>query len=605
MREIFFNPFFEYNKMPQGAVAKNTDIQLRISFHQSFNIWNLCVILKSDNKGIEKIFPLSYEKTDFYNVYKVVFQIEEPDIYWYYFRFNDCYGEHFVCCDINMDAYLTDEVTYSFQLSIHNGFKKNLKWFKGGVMYQIMPDRFCNLDNNYCHENGWMHHNFDEHPQYLPIHGKILNNDFFGGNLKGITSKLDYLKELGVKAIYLNPISLAFSNHRYDTADYLKLDPMLGCEEDFVNLCLEAKKRKIGIIIDGVFNHTGSNSRYFNKDNTFDEVGAYQSQDSKYYSWYRFIDYPNKYWCWWDFDTLPSINQNSSFVDFICDEVIPKWIGLGASGYRLDVVDELNSEFVERISQAVKKANPRAILIGEVWEDASNKEAYGSRRRYFDGKELDSVMNYPLRKAIIEFVCFGNVYHIRNTIRSLINNYPKEVLDALMNILGTHDTERILSVCGNVSFYQMDKVEIANYRMDKSLYNDAIKRLKMAAILQFTLPGVPCIYYGDEAGVEGYKDPYCRKTFPWHNINQDLHDFYVKLGQIRNENKDFIDGKYKEIFADDSRLCFRRGDLIYVLVNNSNEAVYYDIDAIDLISGEQGTYFSIYPHTARILKRCL
>lgn len=605
MRDIFFNPFFEYNKSPQGAIIKNGIVTLRVSFIQSYNIWNLNVILKSDSKGIEKTFPLFYEKTDNFNIFKTEFSLDEADIYWYYFSFEDCYGTHYICCDINMDATLTDEVTYSFQLSVHNGFKKDLKWFKGGVMYQILPDRFYNLDNNYCHPNGWMHKEWDEHPQYLPIHGKILNNDYFGGNLKGITAKLDYIKKLGVKAIYLNPISLAYSNHRYDTADYLELDPMLGTEEDFINLCAEAKKRKIGIIIDGVFNHTGSNSRYFNREGSFDELGAYQSKESKYYSWYKFIDYPNRYHSWWGFDTLPAINQKSSFVDFVCNEVIPKWIGLGASGYRLDVVDELNSEFVERISKAVKKANPKAILIGEVWEDASNKEAYGSRRHYFDGNELDSVMNYPFRRAIIEFVCYGNVYNLRNTLRSIINNYPKEVLDCLMNVLGTHDTERILSVCGNVNFHRMDKVEIANYKMDRDQYKDAVERLKMAAILQFTLPGVPCIFYGDEAGVEGYKDPFCRKTFPWHNINKNLHNFYIKLGEIRKQNKEFIDGKYKEIYAEESLFAFRRGENIYVLVNNSNVDKYYDIDAVDLITGEKNTYFRIHPHTARILKRCL
>ena len=605
MRDIFFNPFFEYNKSPQGAIIKNGIVTLRVSFIQSYNIWNLNVILKSDSKGIEKTFPLFYEKTDNFNIFKTEFSLDEADIYWYYFSFEDCYGLHYICCDINMDAILTNEVTYSFQLSVHNGFKKDLKWFKGGVMYQILPDRFYNLDNNYCHPNGWMHKEWDEHPQYLPIHGKILNNDYFGGNLKGITAKLDYIKKLGVKAIYLNPISLAYSNHRYDTADYLELDPMLGTEEDFINLCSEAKKRKIGIIIDGVFNHTGSNSRYFNREGSFDELGAYQSKESKYYTWYRFIEYPNRYHSWWGFDTLPAINQKSSFVDFVCNQVIPKWIGLGASGYRLDVVDELNSEFVEKISKAVKKANPKAILIGEVWEDASNKEAYGSRRHYFDGNELDSVMNYPFRRAIIEFVCYGNAYNIRNTLRSIINNYPKEVLDCLMNVLGTHDTERILSVCGNVNFHRMDKVEIANYRMDKDQYKDAVERLKMAAILQFTLPGVPCIFYGDEVGVEGYKDPFCRKTFPWNNINKNLHNFYIKLGEIRKQNKEFIDGKYKEIYAEGSLFAFKRGENIYVLVNNSNVDKYYDIDAVDLITGEKNTYFRIHPHTARILKRCL
>ena len=201
MRDIFFIPYFEYNKTPQGAVKINTPIIMRISFQQSYNIWNLCIVLKSDSKGIEKIFPLFYEKTDFYNVFKVEFSLEEADIYWYYFKFDDCYGTHYVCCDINMDAILTDEITYSFQLSIHNGFKKDLRWFKGGVMYQIMPDRFCNLDNNYCHENGWMHKSFDEHPAYLPVHGIILNNDYL------LLNYLNFLLSYQERFITLQKIS--------------------------------------------------------------------------------------------------------------------------------------------------------------------------------------------------------------------------------------------------------------------------------------------------------------------------------------------------------------------------------------------------------------
>lgn len=602
MKDIYFNPFFEYNKVPSGAVKINDKITMRISISKGFNIWNLSLILKSDSTNEFFIYPLFFEYDDGFNVYKVEFSIPVADIYWYNFKFDDCYGTHYIIPDNNMDACLSDDLYLSFQLSVHNELNKNLDWFKGGVMYQILPDRFCNVDNNYCHDNCYMHKDWNEHPSYLPVNGKILNNDFFGGNIKGIISKLDYLESLNVKAIYLNPISLSLSNHRYDTADYLTLDPTLGTEEDFRKLCLLAKKRKMGIILDGVFNHTGSNSIYFNRENLFNEVGAYQSKESKYYDWYRFIDYPNKYYCWWDFDTLPDVNQSSSFVDFVTQKVIKKWIRLGASGYRLDVVDELNSHFVEEIRKSIYEENKNAILIGEVWEDASNKEAYGVRRHYFEGNELDSVMNYPLRRAIINFVCFKDSISLRNTLRQLVNNYPKEVLDSLMNILGTHDTERILSVCGNINFSRMDRVEIANFKMDKHQYNDAIKRLKIAAILQYTLPGVPCIYYADEVGMEGYKDPFCRKTFPWDNINNDLLDLYKKLGQIRND-KAFFDGKYYELFAGDKTFGFRREN-IYILANVSNESIYYDINAYDMITEERNTRFEIKPLTARILKRC-
>lgn len=603
MKEIFFNPFFEYNKAPLGAVLEGKEITIRISITQTFNIWNLVLLVHPDDSKEEYIYPLNFEETKDYNIYSVKFALFRPGLFWYNFCFEDCYGKHYICMDENMDSILTDSITKSFQLSVYKDFISELSWFKGNVMYQIMPDRFFKQGEVIVHDDGYLHENWYEHPSYLPVNGKIRNNDYFGGNIKGITSKLDYLDELNVKAIYLNPISLAFSNHRYDTADYLTIDPMLGTDKDFTDLCDKAKEKEMGVIVDGVFNHTGSDSIYFNKLGKFKEVGAFQSIDSPYHKWFKFIKFPNKYHCWWDFDTLPSVNQHSGYIDFITNKVVKKYMNLGASGYRLDVVDELSNSFVEKISKSMKEEKKESILIGEVWEDASNKIAYGHRRSYFNGHQLDSVMNYPLRKAIIDFVLEKDAIGLRNQIRKLINNYPKHVLDSLMNILGTHDTPRILSVCGNVQFSSMSKDEQARFSLVDERLKMAIQRLKLAIVLQYTLPGVPCIYYGDEYGLQGYKDPFCRKTMPWDRGNEEIHDFYIKLGNIRKENKEFVDGEYLELFTRYGVIAYRRND-IYILVNNNEESIYYDLVAEDLITNEKGSHFEIKGMSARILKRC-
>ena len=291
--------------------------------------------------------------------------------------------------------------------------------------------------------------------------GKVLNNDFFGGNIRGILEKLDYLQSLHVTVLYLNPIFRSFSNHRYDTGNFMEIDPTFGTEEEFARLVEECRKRGIRIMLDGVFNHTGDDSLYFNKYGRYPGVGAYQSKDSKYYAWYNFIHYPEKYSAWWGIDNLPAVNEECpSYADYITGEngVIRYWLKYSLGGFRLDVADELPDEFIEKIRQAVKAADPEAVVLGEVWEDASNKIAYSKRRKYFWGKELDSVMNYPLKDAIIQFILSGDTSLFRQTVAMLRDNYPKSVLDSLMNILGTHDTARILTALGGVHAYTKDEM---------------------------------------------------------------------------------------------------------------------------------------------------
>lgn len=479
----------------------------------------------------------------------------EPGLYFYWFRL----GGRRAALGEDRNAEFSDSAS-AYQILVYRECFATPAWFKGGIMYQIFPDRFFKSGEILVEKGKWLHRDWYETPEFRPNEkGKILNNDFFGGNFRGILKKLDYLQSLHVTVIYLNPIFRAFSNHRYDTGDYMQLDPMLGSEEDFAALVSECGKRGIRLILDGVFNHTGDDSRYFNKYGTYDEIGAYQSKDSKYYSWYNFRHFPDKYDSWWGIDVLPAVNENCpSYIDFITGEngVLRRWMKYPLGGFRLDVADELPDEFVAKIRSAVKSANGDAVVIGEVWEDASNKIAYSTRRKYFQGEELDSVMNYPLKDAIINFVVSGNTSLLRRTVGMLLDHYPKCVLDSLMNILGTHDTVRVLTALGGVCAY--NKEEMAVLKLSAEQRAVATERLKIAAILLYTFFGVPCIYYGDEIGMEGYSDPFCRKPFAWDLIDEDILSHYRWLGELRSRYTVFRDGDYRELYHDDNCIVFER-----------------------------------------------
>ncbi len=480
-----------------------------------------------------------------------------------------------------------------WQILVYREGYKTPDWLKGGVMYQIFPDRFYKSGDVTVGRGKWLHKSWDEAPEYRAnAQGKVLNNDFFGGNLKGIREKLGYLSSLGVTVLYLNPIFKAYSNHRYDTGDYMTIDPILGTEEDLAALLADCKARGIRVILDGVFNHTGDDSLYFNKYGNYKETGAYQSKDSKYYPWYTFRCFPDSYDSWWGIDVLPAINESCpSYIEFITGEdgVLRHWLRAGVGGWRLDVADELPDEFVEKIRAAVKSESSEAVLIGEVWEDASNKIAYSNRRRYFQGNELDSVMNYPLKNAIIHFVTTNDSSMLRETIAMLRDNYPKAVQDSLMNILGTHDTFRILTALGGVPVHS--KEEMSRTHLNEQQYADAKEKLKTASLLQFTLFGVPCIYYGDEIGMEGYADPFCRFPFAWNKMDEDLLRHYKKLSRIRNSLNVFKDSAYTELYADKNCIVFERRTQSEVAVIGINRGsnrfdLKYNGTLYELLSGD-------------------
>ena len=509
-------------------------------------------------------------------------KIHEIGLYFYNFKIE---GRGMISCGKLQRGILNERYPQAFSLTVCSDDYQTPEWFKGGVMYQIFPDRFCRMGTMPDINGRILREDWGGIPYYWPNEkGKVLNNDFFGGNFKGIQSKLDYLQQLGVSVIYLNPVFEAASNHRYDTSDYMKIDPFLGTSQDFSELIEAAKSKGIRIILDGVFNHTGDNSVYFNKYGNYPTLGAYQSKDSPYYDWYSFQEFPNKYASWWGIDILPEVNENSeSYQNFIFGEngVLKTWLSYGIGGYRLDVADELPDFFLKKLRKSVKESDHEAIIIGEVWEDASNKIAYSVRREYLQGYELDSVMNYPLKDAIIHYIQSENAVSLLNTVHMLIDHYPKQTLDCLMNILGTHDTARILTVLGGISCRNKDEMASESAYMTETEKQEAIEKLKMAAILQYTMPGVPCLYYGDENGMEGHIDPFCRQCFNWEQLDEALIKFYRRLGSIRKEYKEiFKDGEFQAIKAEDGLIFYKRVGQeknLYILVNNSSKRYQLDL----------------------------
>lgn len=438
-------------------------------------------------------------------------------------------------------------------------------WFGRGVTYQIFPDRFRRVslpDVSHMVGNRWLHQRWDEQPVFRPdANGQITNQDFFGGSLAGITEKLDYLKSLSVTTLYLNPIFEAASNHRYDTADYCAVDPLLGSEEDLQTLCREAHDRGMRVILDGVFNHTGSNSRYFNGEGWYPEPGAAQSRSSRWYNWFSFHPWPGDYDAWWGVRTLPAVNEDQpDYRDFIFgspDSVVRRWLRAGADGWRLDVADELPGDFIEGIRRAVDEEKPGAYLLGEVWEDGSNKIAYSRRRRYLLGRETHGLMNYPFRTALLQWLGGGDGAAFREAMETLRENYPPAAFYGAMNFLGTHDTPRILTLLGADSTPEAKDARAA-YRLSPAELKRGMARLRLAGMLLYTFPGSPTLFYGDEAGMQGFEDPLNRGTFPWGQEDEALTDFFRRLGALRQQRISLQTGGISYLLAQGGVLVIAR-----------------------------------------------
>lgn len=486
----------------------------------------------------------------------------------------------------NVDFTLSRESASRFRLLIYEPDFKTPLWFRGGVMYHIFVDRFCRGKGPVTLRQGsvWDPDWDGGHVQYNEYPGAPLaNNQFFGGNLWGIIEQLDALQLRGVTTLYLSPIFDAASNHKYDTGDYETVDPFFGGEAALSRLLTESARRGMHVILDGVFNHTGDDSRYFNRYGHYPDLGAYQSPASPYANWYTFLQYPDRYDCWWDVPILPRLNGNNPEVrDYFASEpgIAPTRIRQGISGWRLDVADELSNEFLDQFRQATHRAGAlreeQPLIIGEVWENAADKIAYGKRRRYFSGRQLDSVMNYPLRHALIAFVKEGDATRLYDTLVELYSSYPTQVCHCLMNLLGTHDTERILTVLGDPNIDDdRTNEQLADAHLDRTQYRTAVRRVKLAAAVLYTVYGVPSVFYGDDVGMQGHRDPFCRRPYPWGHEDLDLLAYFTCLGQLRAAHSVFADGAFRVLAHTPHALVYERknaSERLIIAANAGSEA---------------------------------
>ncbi len=540
---ILFDPFSAEFKTPFGTLVPGEPCSITLRIPQSCQTKKASLVLLAECGEEYASYHMKLQKkADGYEHYRADFALPFEGL-WFYRFLIETENEKFSLyrqglSDTNMEA---GEL---WQLSCVPKDFIPPEDFRGKVMYQIFPDRFykdgaCDLTGKLLPYT--VHENLRDVPEFLPdALGEVRNCDFFGGNLRGIEKKLDYLADLGVGVIYLNPIFKAWSNHRYDTADYKAIDEMLGTEEDLVSLCKAVHEKGMKIILDGVFSHTGNNSRYFDAKGVFGN-GAASNPDSPYRSWFEFQSYPDTYTSWWGITTLPcTCELDEGFLNYIIDDedsVIARWMRAGIDGWRLDVADELPDAFIARLRKRLKALRPDAILIGEVWEDASNKCSYGVRRQYFTAGELDSVMNYPFRTAILDYVLQRiSAEDFQRSVMDLAEHYPSGVLHSLMNMLSTHDTPRLLSLLSPTPA-PAEKRDRAGYRMSPEDRKIALARFRTATFLQFVLPGMPCVFYGDELGTEGFEDPFCRSYFDWDRVkDNDLVDFFRRLIGLKNQN---------------------------------------------------------------------
>lgn len=598
--ELYKNGEFFYGRR---AFGHGDRIDFRMKLPRALGTVSAMVNIRNDYTGEKFSEKLSFFtiENDF-DIYTCTLDAEalgcEYGLFFWFLTIESAVGEVY---GIRGGEY--DEIAFSqenrgmeFQFGISRFLHNPPEEMYGGIIYHIFVDRFFSSGKTTLRPDSVKIEDWDNGiPEYPAYPGApIENNTFFGGDLWGVAEKLDYLLSLGVNCIYLSPVFEAYSNHKYDTGNYMKVDAEFGGEEALSHLIRECKKRKIKIILDGVFNHTGADSLYFNKFGKYDSIGAYQSRKSPYYSWYDFQHFPDKYTSWWGIDILPRINTSvKECGDYFVgkDGVIEHYAKMGIDGFRLDVVDELSDEFTAEIKSVLAKNTDNSVLYGEVWEDASNKIAYDVRKKYYMGAELDGVMNYPIRAGIIEYLRYKNDSKLRYALTEVYANSPKRIADAQMNLLGTHDTERIITALAADSAEGRSNDELAVYRMSDVQYGKGVRMLSCAYLILATVPGIPAVYYGDEAGLQGYKDPFNRMPFPWKKMCRELYEQYVKTGNFRRGAAIYRKGEFRLLYLDSDILIFSRehtGRAYVTVVNNSDRIAEFNFaDGAKSVFGEK------------------
>lgn len=594
-------------RKPFGAIVSGKRIEF--NFYAKFGVYvnEVYLVINLDGQEEEYVRLKFKENKDGMSRFSVSRRFD-TGLYFYHFSVDTELGRFELYKGRN--AVATDESANSYQITVYDKEYKTPDFLKGGVIYHIFADRFNRgKDSGAVFDKKGVLKDWSEPVTVVDSDGVFRANDFYGGNLQGIIDKLPYLKALNVSLIYLSPIFKSASNHRYDTGDYMQIDPLLGNEEKFRELIAKAKKNGIGIMLDGVFNHTGADSKYFNKFSSYDSIGAYQSKESPYYDWYYFTNHPDEYACWWGVTVVPTVNKtNEEYRKFIFGDqgVIEKWLSMGVKGLRLDVVDELDISFVDGIREKTKSVDKDAVIIGEVWEDASNKISYSQRRPYFLGRQLDGVMNYPFKNAIMGYIMNGSNEIFEDEIMNIVENYPKSSLDDSMTFIDTHDTVRALNIFSGINAYDTDKVTRSTMKLSSFERALGSQRMKLAGVLQYALPGVPSIYYGDEAGLDGFEDPINRKPFPWNDIDEDMLAHFILLGNIRKKYSKIFKGNIEFVKGYDILVFDRVSDTgrIRIAVNpfEGRKEISFNRNFESLVSGVTGSVFEINARGFEILR---
>ena len=592
-----------------GAFSVEENITWRIFPHRTYGVQGVVLRIAKDG-GPSKDIPFVWQEDGSFALslsMQTLCENVDNCLFYYHLVLLRGTDSLYINAIDNVNFYISTNEEKSFRLLVYSAGFTTPSWFYGGVMYHIFVDRFCKSGKvtqrrkNAEYAPDW-YGDITQYGAYPGAH--VQNNEFFGGDLWGIIEKLPYLQELGVTVLYLSPIFEAYSNHKYDTGDYSKVDAQFGGREALEALIRQAAEHGMRVIWDGVFNHTGDDSLYFDRYGNYGGIGAYQNPTSPYRDWYHFGKTDDEYEAWWGIKILPKLNHNTpSCREFFTGEkgVGAHYVSAGIGGWRLDVADELSDDFLDAFRASVKKANPEAIIIGEVWENAADKIAYGKRRRYLRGAQLDCVMNYPLRQGILSFILEGNGAALARVLTEIYSSYPKCVCDCLMNVLGTHDTERILSVLGDSASLSLDNALLATHKMDAAARRRGTRLLRLASMIQFTVYGVPSIFYGDEAGMEGGHDPFCRRPFPWGREDEGLEAHYRLLGKIRKLPV-FASGDFQVLEGCQDYIYYIRSledTQVHVAVNLSDVPRPLPLQGKELLTGKD--FAGVVPSTEGII----
>lgn len=571
----------------------------------------------------KKIFQMSHLKNDEeYSYFGIQVDLPTKAIYHYYFSF-EANSKFYYYKRVNETGDQSITKKECWKLSVN--FKVP-DWAQGAIMYHIFVDRYRRGTKTPLPEmrNRKIHKSWNEAPVLGQDDDGLWNVDFYGGDLKGIEETLDYLKKLGVDIVYLSPIPESQSNHRYDTGDYFKVDPYAGTDEALKQLCDAAHKRGMYVIIDAVFNHTGNDSRYFNEFGTYDSVGAFQSEKSEYYDFYKkhWEDGTLKFSYWWEMLNLPECDGKSKkWREFIFGEggVIDHWFSLGIDGLRLDVADELSDDFIEGIVIAAKRNKPDALIIGEVW-----KNPMRMNRGYIEsGKGMHTIMNYLLVDAIIRYMKYSDVQKLENVLEEIFTEYPDETIFSAMNFTSTHDISRAIEIWGtsNSEFQKLgewgwnlkdESIEWAkSHKLTAKQYKFGKELFKTYMYVLAFFPGTISIFYGDEVGLCGIGNLANRAPYPWGRRDKDLLKFFRTILMTRKKEKFLRKASFRVVKKDNEQFVFERYDennKLLVAISRTHNATAFEVpkeyeNAEILLKKKECSRTSLAPYGAIVLKK--